>query len=56
MIPLIQGFLALVLLVFQRIIQSNDANAKIREDKIKEVKDAIKSGDTSAITAALSGM
>jgi preprotein translocase subunit YajC len=50
MIALIQGIIALIVLIFQQMIKANEEKAK----KTQEIKDAIKSGDTSAITAALS--
>lgn len=52
MIELIKGIITLIVLIMQ-VWGKVDAE---KEKKIKELKDAIKSGDTSSITAILSGM
>ena len=56
MIELIKGVVMLVLLILSRLFSAHEAK-KVEQDKtIQELKDAIKNGDTSTITATLSGL
>lgn len=52
MIELIKGIVTLIILIISNMIKSN----QVKQEKVKELKDAIKNADTSAITSALSGM
>ena len=56
MITLIGGVIQLILLVLARIFEANSAKKKEQIAIIKELADAIKAGNTSDITAALSGL
>jgi uncharacterized membrane protein YvbJ len=52
----IGGIVSLILLVVSKWFEANAETKKKQETIIKELKDAIKNGDTSAITATLSGL
>ena len=56
MIELIKGVVMLVLLILSRLFSAHEAKKVEQEKTIKELKDAIQNGDTSSITAILSGM
>lgn len=56
MMQIVSGIITLILLILSRVFKANDAQAAKQEAIIKELKDAIPKGDTSAITAALSGL
>jgi uncharacterized membrane protein YvbJ len=52
----IGGIVQLILLILSKWFETNTEKKKKQEIIIKELKDAIASGDTSSITAALSGL
>jgi hypothetical protein len=56
MIPLIQAALTIIILILQRWFKYKDDKKVEQDAKIKELRDAIKTGDTSTITATLSGL
>jgi len=56
MIQLISGIIALFILIFKQWAGYDSEHKAEQQVKTKELKDAIKSGDTSAITAALSSL
>jgi uncharacterized membrane protein YvbJ len=56
MLATIGGVISLILLIVSKWLEANAEDKKKKEAIIKELKDAIKNGDTSAITAALGGL
>lgn len=56
MLNIIWGVIQLILLIFSKWAEKDTEKKKKKEATKKELSDAIKSGDTSAITAILSGL
>jgi len=53
---IIGGAIQLIVLILSKWIETDAAKKKEKEKTQKELADAIKSGDTSTITAILSGL
>lgn len=56
MVALVSGIVQLLLLIISAFLESNGADKAAKEKIIKELSDAIKNGDPSAITIILDGM